>query len=65
VNLPAAQIALLHGILGVGGVAKQVARQRIDVVEMRQRGVAKTPGLFGIVVRGLDRHRPWLGFCGN
>ena len=46
-----AQVAFLHRVLGVGGVAQQIARQRIDVVEMRQRGVAKTPRLLGIVVR--------------
>ena len=30
-----AQIAFLHGIFGIGGVAEQISRQRVDVVEMR------------------------------
>src|SRR5208282_5531857 len=37
------QIAFLHGILSVGDIAHQVMRKRENVVEMRQRGVAKTP----------------------
>jgi hypothetical protein len=42
------QIAFLHRVFGIGGVAHQIARQREDVVEMRQRGVAKTPRPFAI-----------------
>ena len=38
-----AQIAFLHGVFGIGAVAEQIARQGVDVVEMRQRGVAETP----------------------
>ena len=38
-----AQIAFLHGVVGIGRVAQQIARERVDLVEMRQRGVAKPP----------------------
>ncbi len=46
------EIAFLHRIFGVGDVAHQITRQREDVVEIRQRGVVKTPRfvLFGIRV---------------
>jgi len=49
--LQGAQIAFLNRVLGVVGVAKQVARQRIGIVKIRQRGVAKTLRLAGIVIR--------------
>jgi hypothetical protein len=45
--LQGAQIAFLNGVLGIVGVAKQVARQRIGIVKIRQRGVAKTLRLSG------------------
>ena len=44
-----AQIAFLRGIFGIGAVAEQISRQRIDVVEMGQRGVVKTPRLVMII----------------
>src|SRR5437660_5264823 len=40
-----AQIAFLHRVLGITGVAEQVSGQRVDVVEIGQRGVAKPPRL--------------------
>ncbi len=53
------QIAFLHRILGVGGVAHEITRQREDVVEIRQRGVAKTPRLFLFGIRvGIIVSRP-------
>ena len=54
------QIAFLHGILGVGDVAHQVMRKREKVVEMRQRGVAKTPRSV-MLVMSITRHRIALG----
>ena len=50
-----AQITFLHGVVGIRRVAQQIARQRIDGVEMRQRQLTKPPRLFGIVVDYLDR----------
>jgi hypothetical protein len=47
-----------------GRIAQQIARQRIDVVEMRQRQLAETPRLFGIIVDNLDRHHRWPGARG-
>ena len=41
--LESAQKAFLRRVLGVGAVAQQIARQRVDVVEIGQRGVVKTP----------------------
>ena len=54
------QIAFLHRVLGVGGIAHEIARQREHVVEMGQRGVAKTPRsvLFGM---RITCHRIALG----
>ena len=37
-----AQIAFLRCIVGIGGVAEQISRKRVDIVEMGQRGIAKT-----------------------
>src|SRR5208283_1475490 len=59
------QIAFLHRVLGVGDVAHQVMRKREEVVEMRQRGVAKTPRPV-LLVMSITRHRIALGrpkFC--
>ena len=50
-----AQVTFLHRVFGVGRVAQQIARQRVDVVEMRQGRVAKTPRLLRVVVRSVDR----------
>ena len=47
--LERAEIAVLHRVFGVGGVAQQIARQRVGLVEMRQRGVAKPPRPIRIV----------------
>jgi hypothetical protein len=38
-----------------------MARERVDIVEIGKRGVAKTPRLLGIVV-GMDRHRLLPGY---
>jgi hypothetical protein len=46
-----AQIALLHCVLGVGHVAQEIPRERIDVVEMRQRRLTKAPRSLRIVAR--------------
>ena len=35
--LQRAQEALLHGIFGIGGVAQEIARERVDVIQVRQR----------------------------
>src|SRR6266478_4171821 len=40
-----AQIALLRSVFGIGVVAEQISRQRIDVIEMGQHSIAKTPRL--------------------
>jgi hypothetical protein len=55
-----AQIAFLHGILGIGSVAEQVAGQRVNVVEIGQRGVAKPPRfvLLGIAAAARPRTMP-------
>ena len=37
-----AQIAFLRGILGVGRIAQKITRKRVDIVEIRQSGGAKT-----------------------
>ncbi len=47
--LQRAQIAFLNGILGVGGIAQEIARDRVDVVEIGQRGLAKALRLCLIV----------------
>ena len=39
------QIAFLHRVFRIGRIAEQISRQGVDVVEMGQRGVAKTPRL--------------------
>ena len=50
------QVAFLHGILGVRGIAQKIARECERVVKMRQCGVAKTPHLDVLVV-GIACHR--------
>ncbi len=54
------QIAFLRRVFGIGGIAHEITRQREDIVEIGQRGVAKTPRfvLFGIRV---GSHRGALG----
>jgi hypothetical protein len=55
-----AQTAFLHGVVGIGGFAQQIARQGIHVVDMRQRGVVKTPCL--VIVVGGSPHQPVIAF---
>ena len=43
------QIAFLHGVVGIGGVPQQIAGERIDLVEMRQRRIPKAPRPLRIV----------------
>ena len=59
-----AQIAFLHGVFGIGAVAEQISRQRVDVVEMGQRGVAKTPRLVRMIAAAITRHHVAPGFPG-
>src|SRR5208283_2812736 len=54
------QIAFLHRVLGIGDVAHRVMRKREEVVEMRQRGVAKTPRSVMLVL-SITPHRIALG----
>src|SRR4029077_16549947 len=49
------QIALLHRVFRVGRIAKQIARQGVDVVEKGQRGIAKTPRLVMRSVASVTR----------
>ncbi len=49
--LQRAQIAFLHGVLCVVGVAQEIARDGVDVVEVGQRGLAKAPP-FCLIVSG-------------
>ena len=55
-----AQIAFLHRVFGIGRVAHEIARQRVDVVQMGQRGVAKTPRSVMLVI-GITCHGTVLG----
>src|SRR2546421_8913705 len=59
-----AQIAFLRSIFGVGALAEQVPRQRIDVVQIGQRRVVKTPRLVKIIAASGTRHDVTLGFPG-
>src|SRR5262249_20360762 len=57
------QITLLHGVFGIARVAEQVAGERIDVIEMRERGVAKTPRLVLLGFAAVARSH--VGFPGQ
>src|ERR1700693_547543 len=53
-----AEIGFLRGVLGIGIVAEQVARKRINGVEMRKGECPEAPGLFAIVMtRFVACHR--------
>src|SRR5262249_38451458 len=60
-----AQIAFLHGIFGIGRVAEQVSCQRVDIVEMGQRGIAKTPRFVLVGIAAVSRHHVVPGFPGE
>jgi hypothetical protein len=60
-----AQIAFLRGVFGIGAVAEQISRQRIDVVEMRQHGIAKTPRLVMIIAAAVAPHDFTPGYRGR
>ena len=51
-----AQITFLHRVVGVAGAAQQVARQRVDIVEMRQGERLETLGLVVARVDYAARH---------
>ena len=57
-----AQIAFLHGVFGIGAVAEQISRQCVNIVEMGQRGVAKTPRLVIVIAAPDTRHHVVPGF---
>jgi len=59
-----AQIAFLNGIFGIGRVAEQVSCQRVDIVEMGQRGIAKTPRFVLVSIAAVTRHYVVPGFPG-
>jgi hypothetical protein len=60
-----AQIAFLRSIFGIGAVAEQVSRQRIDVIEIGQRRVVKTPRVVMMISASVARHDVMLGFPGS
>jgi hypothetical protein len=60
-----AQIALLHGVFGIAAVAEQVSGQGINVIEIRQRGVAKSPRLVLLSIAAVARPRAVSGFPGQ
>src|SRR5262249_27830958 len=47
------QVAFLHCVLRIDRVTQEIARQRIDRIEMRQRGLAKTLRFGRIIARRL------------
>jgi hypothetical protein len=49
------QIAFLRRILGIGRIAQKIARKRVDIVEIRQSGGAKTLRL-ATIAAALVRH---------
>src|SRR5207302_11428859 len=58
------QIALLHGVFGIARVVEQVAGERVNVVEMRERGVAKAPCLVFLRLTAVARRRVGCpGYC--
>src|SRR5712691_2504621 len=59
-----AQIAFLHGVFGIGAIAQQISRQCVNIVEMRQRGVAKTPRFVVVIAVPVSRHYVVPGFPG-
>src|SRR4029077_18561421 len=50
-----AHIAFLRGILGIGAVAKEVARERVDVVQIRESGVAETARRVLMITAAVSR----------
>ena len=59
-----AEIAFLHGIFGIGAVTQQISRQCVNVIEMGQRGVAKTPRLVIGLAAPVARPHVVPGFPG-
>src|SRR5580704_12177327 len=53
-----AHIAFLRGILGIGAVAKEVPRERVDVVQIRERGVAETARRVLMITAAVSRDGP-------
>ena len=48
-----AQIAFLRCIVGISGVAEQISRKCVNIIEMGQCGVAKTPRLVGVITAAI------------
>ena len=59
-----AQVAFLHGVFGIGAIAEQISRKRVDIIEMGQRGVAKTPRLVIGLAAPVARPHVVPGFPG-
>ena len=55
-----AQVALLYGVLGISGAARDITRYGVESVEVGQRSLSKTSCLVRLVA--IDQHRP-LPFC--
>src|SRR3984893_17568196 len=55
-------MAFLYCVVRISAVAEQVSRQRVDVIEMRQRGVAKSPRL--VIAAAIARPHVASGFPG-
>ena len=43
-----AQVTFLRRVLGIGSIAEQIARELVDVIEVRQRHFAEPPSLLRI-----------------
>jgi hypothetical protein len=60
-----AEVTFLHSIFRVGRISKKVSRQRVDVVEIGQRGIAKTSRFFIIITARVSRHHVVPSFQGS
>jgi len=59
-----AQIAFLHGIIGIRRVVEKVSCQRVNIVEVGHCGVAKTPPFVLVSIAAVTRHHVVPGFPG-
>src|ERR1700730_10161201 len=55
-------MAFLYCVVRISAVAEQISRQRVDVIEIRQRSVAKTPRL--VIAAAIARPHVAAGFPG-
>ena len=62
--LQRAQIAFLRCIVGISGVAEQISRQCVNVIEMGQCGVAKTPRFVRVITAAITCPHVAPGFPG-